>query len=87
MDVKVLAELADLDFARMFDHLTFGPSPYVWPMYEAFVSALTEAGIADAAKRGSFRHSDPHLSLDAKGKQYITQSRGDLTKSSGVLFV
>ena len=51
MDVKVSAELADLDFAKMFDHLIIGPSPYAWPMYEAFASALTEAGIPDAAKR------------------------------------
>jgi hypothetical protein len=51
MDVKVSAELADLDFVKMFDHLIVGPTPYVWPMYEAFVNALTDAGIADATKR------------------------------------
>lgn len=51
MDVKVSAELADLDFVKMFNHLIVGPTPYVWPMYEAFVNALTDAGIADATKR------------------------------------
>jgi hypothetical protein len=51
MDVTASPELADLDFAKMFDHLIIGPSPYVWPMYQAFVDALTDAGIADAAKR------------------------------------
>jgi hypothetical protein len=51
MDKTASAELADLDFAKMFDHLIVGPTPYVWPMYEAFVDALTEAGVGDARNR------------------------------------
>ena len=43
--------LADLDFSRMFYRLIVGPSPYPWPMYEAFREALTTAGIADAQER------------------------------------
>ena len=35
----------------MFDHLIVGPSPYLWPMFEAFVDALVKAGIQDADKR------------------------------------
>jgi hypothetical protein len=51
LDVTVSPSLAHLDLARLFDRLIIGPSPYPWPMYEAFVPALKEAGIADADER------------------------------------
>jgi hypothetical protein len=51
IDERVAPVLADLEFSRIFDRLIIGPSPYPWAMYEAFVEALTQAGIADAGKR------------------------------------
>ena len=35
----------------MFDRLIVGPTPYVWPMYDAFVDALAKAGIVDPGTR------------------------------------
>jgi Protein of unknown function (DUF2971) len=43
--------LEPIDFAVMFDRLIVGPSPFPWAMYEAFVDALTKAGVTDAAER------------------------------------
>jgi hypothetical protein len=51
LDATVSPSVAHLDLARLFDRLIIGPSAYPWPMYEAFVPALNEAGIADADKR------------------------------------
>jgi hypothetical protein len=51
LDVKVSPALATLDFATAFDRLIIGPSPYPWPMFEAFVAALLKSGVPDAAKR------------------------------------
>ena len=51
LDASVSADLAGLDFASMFDRLIIGPSPYPWAMGEAFMNALTRAGVADAGKR------------------------------------
>jgi hypothetical protein len=51
LDAKVSEYLTDLDFSKMFDRLIVGPTPYPWPMYEAFVDALIKAGVADADKR------------------------------------
>jgi hypothetical protein len=51
LDARASTALADLDFSRMFHRLIVGPSPYPWPMYEAFREALTAAGIADAQER------------------------------------
>lgn len=51
LDVKVSEYLTDLDLSKMFDRLIVGPTPYPWPMYEAFVDALVRAGVADADKR------------------------------------
>ena len=51
LDASVSGHLIDLDFARMFDRLIVGPTPYVWPMYDAFVGALVNAGVADAGAR------------------------------------
>jgi hypothetical protein len=43
--------LADLDISRMFYRLIIGPSPYPWVMYQAFVDALTSAGVPEANKQ------------------------------------
>jgi len=51
LDATPSPALTDLDFSRMFHRLIIGPSPYPWPMYEAFREALTKAGIVDAAER------------------------------------
>jgi len=51
LDAAVSESLADLDLSRMFDRLIIGPTPYPWPMYEAFVAALKQAGVADAENR------------------------------------
>ncbi len=40
-----------LDLSKLFDRLIIGPSPYPWVMYNSFVEALTEAGVADAGGR------------------------------------
>jgi hypothetical protein len=51
LDGKVSRYLADLEFSKIFDRLIVGPTPYPWPMYEAFVDALVKAGVQDADKR------------------------------------
>jgi hypothetical protein len=51
IDNTVSDILGDLDLSKLFDRLIIGPSQYPWAMYESFVAALTEAGVADAAKR------------------------------------
>jgi hypothetical protein len=51
LDRTVSDDLADIDVAQIFDRLIIGPSMYALPMYEAFVGALTEKGVPDAAKR------------------------------------
>lgn len=51
LDASVSDSLVDLELSKMFDRLIIGPTQYPWPMYEAFVSALTEVGITDAEKR------------------------------------
>jgi hypothetical protein len=51
LDATVSPALAELDFSRVFHRLIIGPSPYPWPMFEAFRESLTSAGIADAKDR------------------------------------
>jgi hypothetical protein len=51
LDLTVSHLIADLDLPHIFDRLILGPSPYPWPMYGAFVSALKNAGVADAENR------------------------------------
>lgn len=41
----------DLDLSKLFDRLIIGPSPYSWAMREAFITALTEAGVVEAENR------------------------------------
>jgi hypothetical protein len=43
--------LEDIDLAYIIDHVILGPSQYSYPMYEAFVDALAEIGVADPANR------------------------------------
>jgi hypothetical protein len=51
LDVRASPNLADIDLARLFDRLIIGPSPFSLAMHEAFVRALTESGVSDAANR------------------------------------
>jgi hypothetical protein len=51
LDVTASPELADLDFSRIFHRLIIGPSPYPWPMFEAFREVLTQVGVGDAGDR------------------------------------
>ncbi|MGO9771412.1 MAG: DUF2971 domain-containing protein [Roseiarcus sp.] len=51
LDVTVDPVLADLDVARMFDRLIIGASPFPLPIADAFVDALTKAGVSDAGNR------------------------------------
>jgi len=51
LDVQVSPALADIELSSMFDRLIIGPSPYPWPMYEAFVAELSKSGVSDAGKR------------------------------------
>ena len=45
LDGSVSPLVADLDFARVFDRLIVGPTPYPWPIYGAFVEVLKAAGV------------------------------------------
>jgi hypothetical protein len=51
LDASVSNQVADLDFAQIFDRLIIGPTPYGWPIYRAFVDELTKAGVANSADR------------------------------------
>ena len=51
IDETVSDALGELDLTKIFDRLIIGPSPYPWVMYGAFVDALTQAGVPDAASR------------------------------------
>lgn len=51
LDSSVSADLAPLDVAALFDRIILGPSQYSWAMYEAYVDALTAAGVKDASAR------------------------------------
>ena len=43
--------LDDLDFAKLFDRLIIGPSPYPMAMFDAYMEALSNAGVAEANKK------------------------------------
>jgi hypothetical protein len=45
------AGISEIGFADIFDRIIIGPSQFPVAMYEAFVAALDQAGIKDAAKR------------------------------------
>jgi hypothetical protein len=51
LDDRVSQAIAGLDFGRIFDRVIIGPSQYSLAMYQAFVAALTTAGVTDASKR------------------------------------
>jgi hypothetical protein len=50
LDKAKTENLAPLDLTNMLDRLIIGPSQFAWPMYEAFLEALTDQGVEDAAK-------------------------------------
>jgi|SRR5215472_511158 len=51
LDGSVAPQIADVDFAQVFDRLIVGPTPYPWPVGMAFVEALKAAGVANAEGR------------------------------------
>ena len=51
LDAAAYDLLADLDLSRILDRIIVGPSPYPWPIYEAFVSELRKLGLSDAENR------------------------------------
>jgi hypothetical protein len=51
LDKRVSDVLAELDLFSILDRLIIGPSAYPRALYEAFVGALSAAGVADAAGR------------------------------------
>jgi len=51
LDASVHPQIADLDFAKIFDRLIVGPTSYPWPIYGAFVGALKAARVMDAENR------------------------------------
>jgi len=50
LDAALSNSLADIDLTNLFDRLIIGPSPYPWPMYEAFTAALSKAGVKNAGE-------------------------------------
>jgi Protein of unknown function (DUF2971) len=45
------AGISGIAFADLFDRIIIGPTQFQWALYEAFVTALDQAGIKDAANR------------------------------------
>lgn len=51
IDGRAAAGLGELDLSKIFDRLIIGPSQYSLAMSNAFVGALIDAGVPDAASR------------------------------------
>jgi hypothetical protein len=51
LDKVVDPILDDLDFAKLFDRLIIGPSPYPMAMFDAYMEALSNAGVTEAGKK------------------------------------
>jgi hypothetical protein len=51
LDGDPTAGLAEIDLPHLLDRVIIGPTVFAWPMYEAFVAALTDAGVANAGSR------------------------------------
>ena len=51
LDKNVDSQLENLDFARLFDRLIIGPSPYPLAMSDAFFRALSDAGVAEVEQK------------------------------------
>jgi hypothetical protein len=55
LDETVSPLLAGLDFPRIFDRLIIGPTPYAFPIAEALIAALKQAGVPpDVAEQKVF---------------------------------
>ena len=53
IDSAVSSELAEADLTQIIDRIIIGPSPYGFPLYDAFRTALVEAGIPLEVARDS----------------------------------
>jgi hypothetical protein len=48
---EILTDNVELDFATIFDRLIIGPTPYGFPLYQAFANALRTIGISQPEKK------------------------------------
>ncbi len=51
LDKSIDPILSDLDFAKIFDRIIIGPSPYPITMFDAYLEALSNAGVPDAGSK------------------------------------
>ena len=51
LDKAIDPRLEDMDFAKLFDRLIIGPSPFPFAMVDAFAEALAKIGVVDAMKK------------------------------------
>lgn len=51
LDQRVSESISGLEFSKMFERLIIGPSQYSWALYDAFVTALSKAGVTEAGNR------------------------------------
>lgn len=51
LDKNVSDQVAQLDVADIIDRVLIGPSPYPWPLYQAFVDVLRDAGVSNPDER------------------------------------
>lgn len=51
LDATASDKITELDFARVLDRVIIGPTQYPLSVAEAFIHALTEAGVPDATKK------------------------------------
>jgi hypothetical protein len=51
LDGSLAPELAELDFAQIFDRLIIGPTQYPLSLRDAFVEELEKAGVKDPASK------------------------------------
>jgi hypothetical protein len=45
------ADLSEMNLSNLLERVIIGPSPYPWVMYDAFTTALAEAGVPDPGAR------------------------------------
>lgn len=56
LDKAVDGRLDDVDLSKIFDHLIIGPSPYPNVMFDAYIQALSDAGVDEAGKKIRISH-------------------------------
>ncbi len=51
LDKEFSSDVASLDVGGIVERVIIGPSPYPWPLYQAFVDVLEQVGVPNAAER------------------------------------